>query len=261
MNRPLVQFETTSSAVCVLTLDRPAKRNALSLALIEQIAASIKQAEKDPDHRVLVIRATGPCFCAGLDLTQAAQSGGAERSVPSLAEMYRTLCESPLVTIAAAQGSAAGGGAGLALACDFLLVSDDFNLAFPEVHRGLVGALVSAILRRQASDRTVRELLLLGQTVQAQRAVSLGLANEIVPAARLLDSAMQLAKQICHGAPSAIVRTKRLLDELTSRPIRDELNLALRYHLEARNSAEAAEGMQAFAQKRPPKWPRRAGPG
>jgi len=168
--------------------------------------------------------------------------------------MYETIATSPLITIAAAQGTAVGGGAGLVAACDFAVVADDFRLGYPEVHRGLVAALVTTLLRRQLEDRKVRELTLLGQTVDASSAYELGLVNRVAPAARLHESALELAREACKGAPGAISRTKKLLDELSPRPIAEELRRALEYHLAARGSAEAVEGVAAFLEKRPPKW-------
>jgi methylglutaconyl-CoA hydratase len=250
----MIQLTHHDAATTILTLDRPDKRNALSLELIERIRAAVVEVSRDVQRRVLIIRANGPSFCAGLDLKEAALTGGAERSAEALAKMYEALCDSPLVTIAAAQGSAVGGGAGIVLACDLVVAANDLKLGFPEVHRGLVAALVTTLLRRQVNDRAARELVLLGQTLDAATAVSLGLANRVVPIDGLVDEALGLARQVCIGAPNAIVRSKHLLDELSGRPIRDELRRALRYHLQQRNSSEAQEGMAAFVEKRFPKW-------
>jgi methylglutaconyl-CoA hydratase len=140
------------------------------------------------------------------------------------------------------------------MACDFVVAADDLKLGFPEVHRGLVAALVTAILQRQVADRTARELVLLGQTIDAERARQIGLVNRVVPAQQLVDTAMELARQVCRAAPNAVVRSKRVLDEFSPHPIRQELGRAIRYHLEARNSSEAEEGLRAFIEKRPPKW-------
>jgi methylglutaconyl-CoA hydratase len=147
-----------------------------------------------------------------------------------------------------------GGGVGLLAACDLVVAADDLRVGFPEVRRGLVAALVTALLRRQLSDRVLRELVLLGRTITAAEALSVGLANRVVPPDRLMDEAASLATQAVRGAPGAIARTKRLLDDLAARPIVDELGRALQYHLEARDAAEAAEGIAAFLEKREPRW-------
>jgi len=254
MSQPVVKLESPDAAIAILTLDRADKRNALSLELIQKITSAVMQAAGEPARRVLIVRGEGPAFCAGLDLLEASQAGAAEQSAEALAQMFEAICTSSLVTIAAAHGAAIGGGAGLVMACDFVVAADDLKLGFPEVHRGLVAALVTAILQRQVADRAARELVLLGQTIDAERARQIGLVNRVVPAEQIMDTALDLARQVCRGAPGAVVRSKRLLDELSPHPIRQELRRAIRYHLEARNSAEAEEGLRAFIEKRPPNW-------
>lgn len=247
-------IDTTDPEIVLVTLSRPDKRNALSIELIGQLTEAITEASGNPARRVLVLRGTDPVFCAGLDLKEASDPALADQSSHKLADLYTALCQCPLVTIAAAQGAAFGGGAGLLAACDLVVAAEDLRIGFPEVHRGLVAALVTCMVRRQLGERAVRELVLLGQSVPATRALSLGLVNRVVPAARLMDEAIAVAREACHGAPGAIARTKRLLDDLSPRPIAEDLRLALKYHLEARESAEAAEGVSAFLEKRPPRW-------
>ena len=249
----LLQIER-DGAVAIVTINRPEKRNALSIELIDCLTGAIRAAADDPRRRVVIVRGEGPGFCAGLDLNEAAIPANAERSAESLAALYETICQSPLVTIAAARGAAFGGGAGLVAACDLVVAGEDLKVGFPEVRRGLVAALVTCVLRRQLGDRAVRELILLGQMIDAHSAAALGLVNRTVPAAQVDAVAMDLAREACKGAPGAIARTKRLLDELSPRPIAEELRLALAYHLEARHSAESAEGIAAFREKREPRW-------
>lgn len=253
----LLLIDDSDPAIRVATLNRPEKRNALSTALIEQLRDGVRAASGAASRRVVVIRGAGPVFCAGLDLAEAADPGGAERSAHALAELYEAIVASPLVVIAAAQGAAYGGGAGLVAGADLVVAADDLHIGFPEVRRGLVAALVTCLLRRQLGDRSARELIVLGQDIDPPRAMALGLVNRISARADLDETAMKLAREVCRGAPAAIARTKRLLDDLSPRPIADDLRLALRYHLEARSSAESREGITAFREKREPDWTRR----
>jgi methylglutaconyl-CoA hydratase len=246
----LVLIDSSDPAITVLTLNRPGKRNALSIELIEQLGHAVRTASDDRTRRAIVLRANGPSFCAGLDLAEAMDAANAHRSAEALAEMYHTIAASPLITIGAAHGSAVGGGAGLLAACDFIVGADDLRVGYPEVHRGLVAALVTTLLLRQFNQRVVRELVLLGQTVTAARALELGLINRIGG----FDVAMQLARDACAGAPGAIARSKRLLDALAPRPLAEDLRVALDFHLRSRQAGEAAEGMAAFLEKRPPRW-------
>jgi methylglutaconyl-CoA hydratase len=250
----VLQIDDSNPAITILSMNRPEKRNALSIELIEQLTRAVDQANKDLNRRVIILRGEGPVFCAGLDLKEASDPNKAHGSAVGLCEMYKAICESPLITIAQAQGAAMGGGAGLIAACDFAVVSDDLRLAYPEVHRGLVAALVTTLLRRQVNDRQARELVLLGQSVDAANALEMGLVNRVVPLSRLSEASMSLAQESCKGAPGAIARSKKLLDNLSARPISLELNRSIEYHLAARNSADAREGAAAFFEKRPPRW-------
>jgi len=254
VNEPILLTSSESPAILVLTLNRPQKRNALSLELIEQVTAAVSAANGEPNRRVLILRGNGPAFCAGLDLKEAASPAGGEKSADALSHMFAAIGNSPLVTIAAAHGAAMGGGAGLLSACDFVIAADDLTIAYPEVRRGLVAALVACLLRRQFSDRAVRELILLGQTIPAGRAMELGLVSQVVSAVELMSTAVDLAHRACRGAPTAIARSKRLLDALSPRPLEEDLRIAMTYHLASRHSPESAEGLAAFAEKREPTW-------
>jgi methylglutaconyl-CoA hydratase len=254
MSEASVVVEAIEPAIVCLTLNRAAKRNALSIELMEQLLAAVIDAQSDRNRRVLILRGDGPVFCAGLDLHEASRPQNTERSSHALAELYQAICLSPLVTIAAAQGAAMGGGVGLLGACDFVVAGDDLRVGFPEVRRGLVAALVTALLRRQLPERVLRELVLLGQTITAAHALHIGLVNRVVPSQALMAESERLAGQVLQGAPIAIARTKSLLDGLTSRPVAEELKYALAYHLEARDATEAAEGIAAFLERREPAW-------
>jgi methylglutaconyl-CoA hydratase len=250
----LCLFDESDPMIAEVTVNRPQKRNALNIDLMEQLTRAVHSAAADRKRRALILRGAGPVFCAGLDLEEASASLSADRSATALAELYLVICDSPLVTIAAAQGAAIGGGVGLLAACDLVVAAEDLHIGFPEVHRGLAAALVSCLVRRQLNDRAIRELILLGQSIAAPQARALGLVNRVVAASDLSEISIELARQACKGAPGAIARTKRLLNELAPRPIAEDLRRALVYHLEARESAEAMEGIAAFRERREPRW-------
>jgi len=249
-------IDHTEAEIVWLTLNRPHRRNALNLSLIESLNRAIRSAASDSRCRVLILRGSGKIFCAGLDLHEAADSAANHSSAESLARLYRNLVRTPVLTIAAAHGGAYAGGAGLIAACDLAIIADDMLIGYPEVHRGLVPALVSCLLRRDISGRNLRELLLLGRNISAEQAVRIGLANRSVPQDMVNDLAAQLARQACAGAPGAMAQAKSLLAELDG--IDHQLDVAMEFHLTARDSAEAREGMAAFGQKRPPRWPPRS---
>src|SRR3954462_8222542 len=119
MSESVVQIDRADPQVTVLTLNRPDKRNALSIELMEQLTHAVGAAKDDLARRVIIIRGAGPTFCAGLDLKEAAEPLNAHRSATAAAAMFEAIATTPLVTIAAAHGAAMGGGAGLVAACDF----------------------------------------------------------------------------------------------------------------------------------------------
>lgn len=240
----------------LITLNRPDRRNALTIELMTALVEAIENANKDETCRAIILRGAGEGFCAGLDLKQAQESGSHEASARAVANMLQTVHTSKVVTIAAVHGHAMAGGAGLMAACDLAVATAGTKIGYPEVRRGLVPALVSTLLRHQIGDRRLRELFLAGEPITAERAFELGLINRIVAggAEQSLDEAIKLATTIAQGAPGALADTKRLLADLRGRAIADDLQTALDFHEHARTSTEAAEGIAAFMEKRPPNW-------
>jgi methylglutaconyl-CoA hydratase len=249
-----ILVENPAPGIVVVTLNRPERRNALNAVLLETLCEAIEAAEASPGKRVLVLRGAGQVFCAGLDLKEAMDAAAAEHNAHLVLRALRTLGRTRLITIAAVHGAAMAGGAGLMAACDFALAADDAKIGFPEVHRGLVAALVMCFVARQIPGRHVRSLLLLGHPIDAKRAEEIGLINEAVPATELEDRTMRLAADILSGAPAAVERTKLLLEQLSPWDLSEDLDAALRHHTDARESLEAQEGLLAFLEKRPPMW-------
>lgn len=252
----LIQFEMLSAHVAHVTLDRPAKRNALNIEMLESLCGQIRRLETIGGCRVMILSGNGPVFCAGLDLVEAADVDLAKRSARWVAQTFRGFSTSPLVTIAAAHGAAMAGGAGLMSACDLAIAADDLKLGFPEVRRGLVPALVAKVLKPRLRDSEMRELFLLAHTIDAQRAQQIGLVQRVVPPSQLLDAAIEMADEICQGGPAAIRATKRLIRSLHKIDPAEQRGRSLEVHTKARTSDEAQEGLSAFQQRRPPRWMR-----
>ncbi len=253
MSSPILT--STDGPVTTVTLNRPDKRNALNIELLTALIAAIAAAGADPTQRILVLRGAGKVFCSGLDLDEAAQPDRAHASAELVAQALRTLAATRLVTIAAVQGAALAGGAGVASACDFAVAVRDAKFGYPEVRRGLVPALIMTFLRRQLRERDARELLLLGQLFDATRAQAIGLVNRVVAdEAALATEVSSLVSSLLQGGPEAVAETKKLLAELWPVSVSADLDHALAFHLHARNSAEAKEGVAAFREKRPPNW-------
>lgn len=249
---------THEGPVVTVTLNRPEKRNALNLELLEQFCAAVAAAEADPARRILLVRGAGPVFCSGLDLAEAAQPDHAELSATAVGKALQALATTRLVTLAAVQGAALAGGAGFMSACDFVVATRDAKFGYTEVRRGLVPALIMTFLRRQLRERDAREILLLGKLFDATHAHAIGLVNRVVADEAALETEIRsLIASLLQGAPEALSETKRLLRELWPSPLETDLEHAHAHHLSARNSTEAREGIAAFFEKRSPSWAKR----
>src|ERR1700736_6198357 len=251
---PVVLVEKKSSRVTVLTLNRPERRNALSLQLLSELISAIKMASNEPQERILILRGAGAAFRTGLDLKEAADQAKAHATADLVAQTLITLSQTRLVTIAAVHGAAVAGGAGIMSACDYVVAAEKTKIGYPEVRRGLVAGLVMTFLRRQLRERDIRELLLGSELIDAERAREIGLVNRVVARDQIMSAAQKFADSVLQGAPDALAQTKRLIEELWSSSVKEDVDLALKYHMQARESAEASEGIAAFNEKRRPKW-------
>jgi len=255
MNGEVLTFEQADETTAILTLNRPQRRNALTIEMMEQLCRTLDGLASQPQQRVVILRGAGPAFCSGLDLDEAARTELAERSASCVAQSFQTVVNLPMVTIAAVHGAAYAGGAGLMACCDFIVAADDLRICFPEVRRGLVPALAATVLRARLRHSDLRELLLLAEPIDAQRALRMGLVDRVVPSDQLMAAAQAIAATLLRGGPQAVRQTKHLLLDLDPA---DRLRLfaqALELHKHARLSREASEGVAAFREHRDPNWP------
>ena len=250
----VVLIEKQSPQVTVVTLNRPERRNALTLELLTQLRTAIKVASDQPQERVIILRGAGAAFCTGLDLKEAADQTKAHATAEMVADMLMTISQTRLITIAAVHGAAVAGGAGIMSACDFVVAAQKTKIGYPEVRRGLVAGLVMTFLRRQIGERNMRELLLASELIDAAHAKEMGLVNRVVPQEDLMMEALKFAESVLQGAPGALTQTKRLIEEFWWRSVKQDIDIALKYHMQARESAEAREGIAAFNEKRKPNW-------
>jgi methylglutaconyl-CoA hydratase len=251
---PLVLIEKQSPQVTIVTLNRPERRNSLTIELLNELISAINVASDEARERVLILRGAGAAFCTGLDLKDAADPKKAHMTAEMVAKVLITLAETRLVTIAAVHGAAVAGGAGIMSACDFVVAAEKTKIGYPEVRRGLVAGLVMTFLRRQLGERNMRELVLGGELIDAERAREIGLINRVVPPDQLLNEAQKFADSVLQGAPNALAQTRRLIEELWATSVKEDVDLALKHHMRARESAEAREGIAAFNEKRQPNW-------
>jgi methylglutaconyl-CoA hydratase len=253
---PVVLIEKQTPQIRIIVLNRPERRNALTLDLLNELTAAIEVASEQPEERVVILRGAGAAFCTGLDLKEAADQTKAHATAEMVAKALIMLSQTRLITIAAVHGAAVAGGAGIMSACDFVIAAERTKIGYPEVRRGLVAGLVMTFLRRQVGERNMRELLLGSELIDAEHAREIGLVNRVVAEKDLMSEAQKFAASALQGAPSALAHTKRLIEELWWRSVKDDIDLALKYHMQARESSEASEGIAAFNEKRNPNWVR-----
>jgi methylglutaconyl-CoA hydratase len=260
MNHKLVLREMRSS-VAIVTLNRPEKRNALARALVTQLLDTVDELAVSAAVRSVVLTGSGSAFCAGMDLKEAAEleatAEGEHTTIASLHEfgdLLQRIHTLPKPVVAAVNGDAIAGGAGLMTACDYVVAAETARIGYPEVRRGMVAAIVMHDLVRQVGDRRARELLVAGNLISAQIACAWGLVNVVASAANCLEEAIRFAEGFSECAPHALATTKRLLDDATSRPA--DLRGPAAISAAVRCNEEAHEGIRAFVEKRPPAWAR-----
>lgn len=246
--------------VLVVTLDRPSA-NVIDVPTSHALYDAFSRLERDPDLRVGVLTGAGDrFFSAGWDLKAAAagEAVDADHGPGGFAGLTEFFGRAKPV-IAAVNGFALGGGLELALAADLMVVADHAQLALPEVRVGLV-ADAGGLLRlpRRLPDALARELLLTGRRMTAAEAARWGLANRVVDAADLMDTALALAAEISAGAPLAVAAVQEILAATAGLDVRDGFARLragdLTAYTRMQQSEDAAEGPCAFAEKRPPQW-------
>jgi methylglutaconyl-CoA hydratase len=258
MSDPLVLYQPQSPCV-VLTLNRPDRRNALSRPLIAELTGAVERARDDSAVRCVVLTGTGSVFCAGMDLAELHESLDApSESSPvwddalRLAKLYDLMYTLPKPTIAAVQGSALAGGAGLVTVCDLAIAVPEAKFGYPEVRRGLVAAMVMPHLLRHVGERMARYLLLAGEMIDSEAALRAGLVNELAAPAQLMERAMALGRSCAEGGPQALARTKAFLSQFSQQAL--SIEQAAHGSAAPRLSEECRSGLRAFFAKKPAPW-------
>ena len=243
-------------------LDRPDKRNALNRVLLEELRQVFDDLQQEKRVRVVVLTGAGPAFCAGMDLGEmldTSKQPNAAELWHSDAAAYRDLVEYmlrfPKPIIAAINGPAIAGGAGLMLASDIVLAADTATFGLPEPLRGIVAGLVAPLLAFRIGGGHAGRLLLTAPTIDAAEAFRIGLFHELTKADLLWPRASEVAAQCAQAAPPALLQTKRMLNETIGEQMLVQLGAGAAASATARTTEEAREGLTAFVEKRPPKWP------
>ena len=254
----LVQYQH-HGPVAVVTINRPDKRNALSRSLIAELTTAFQRAATDHAARCVILTGSGPAFCAGMDLDElrgtienATEAELVWDDAAKLSALYSLIYELPKPTIAAVNGAAVAGGAGLMTVCDLAVSVPAAKFGYPEVRRGLVAAMVLPHLLRHVGERAARWMLLSGELIDAVEALRLGLVNSVVEPPELLPTALRWAGWCAEGGPKALATTKELLRRCSVQavPVAELANASA----EPRLTDECKGGLRAFFEKRPAPW-------
>lgn len=236
--------------VRTLTLDSPENRNALSARLLEELEEALRDATRDEDVRAIVVTGAGTVFCSGADLSE--RGSAAPNRMP---DILTTIVESPVPVIARVNGHARAGGLGLIAAADLAAAPESSTFAFTEVRVGVAPAMIMVPALRVMDPRVLARLTLTGERFGAEEAVAAGLLTAVTAHLEALDEwVAEQTTAIRKGAPGAVRATKFLLHDLPGRALEDGLTKASQLSADLFAGAEAAEGMDAFLQKRRPAW-------
>jgi enoyl-CoA hydratase/carnithine racemase len=249
-------------AVAILTLADPARRNALSSALMGALRSALDETSRDERTRSLVLAARGPVFCAGHDLREiraarAAPDGGRaafERLIGTCTDLMLALAQVPCPVVACVEGLATAAGCQLVASCDLAVAAETASFCTPGVDIGLFCSTPSVPLLQAVPFKAAAEMLFTGHAIAAHRAFDLGLVNRVVPAGAALDAAVALASEIAAKSPQAVRRGKALLAARRLPGLRAAYEEAGRAMVDNLLAADAEEGIGAFLDKRKPNW-------
>ncbi len=252
--------ERDARGVATVTFNRPQVNNAYNEAFIDAILAGLDGLEADPGLRAVVVRGNGRHFQAGADLAwlnavrPGSRAANREASRKTAAAVYR-LNRLPVPVIALVQGGCFGGGTGIISACDVVIAAENAIFSIAEVRWGLHAAIIVPQLNDAIGVRQVRRYAITGERFDVREAQRIGLVHEIVPLEKLEKRGAEIVAQVLENATSAMALTKaHILDHAWGGFDEITLDGLIDSHAEARQSADAAEGLASFAEKRRAAW-------
>jgi enoyl-CoA hydratase len=215
--------------VRILTMNRPEKRNALDTELTQELLKQLRVADAEDAVDAIILTGAGPAFCAGADLAEFKdlkdpQAAEARAELTMQLHLVFSKMTTPVVT--AINGPAMGGGAGLALAGDLAVMVRGAKIGYPEAKHGIVAAIVMANLVRQIGPKAAFELVALGEGIDGERALALGMVNRVVPEGQLMEEALYLAGKLAALPKAAMAQTKSLFYEVLDLPLEESLKRA-----------------------------------
>lgn len=241
--------------VRVLRLHRPDRRNALSTPLLARVGEALAAANRDGGVRVAVVTGGPDLFAAGADIAELAALGADEPVDGARFRAWQSVRAFGKPSIAAVEGWCLGAGLELAMACDLILAGDGARLGQPETNLGILpGGDATALLPRLVGRALATRMILTGEPIDAAAALAAGLVADVVPAGTALDAALALAGRLAARAPLALHAARASLRDADSLPLSEHLLAERRRFVELLGTADKAEGVAAFLEKRGPRW-------
>ena len=262
LNNRLVRVSLGKLGIMRLTLNDPARRNALSEAMLAALGVAFDAASTNPDVRVIILSAQGPVFCAGHDLKemtagrQNADRGRAyfTKILDQCSSVMQKIVTCPKPVIAEIDGVATAAGCQLVASCDLAVASKDAQFCTPGVHIGLFCSTPMVALSRNLANKHTMEMLLTGDMVPALRAAEMGLVNKVVPSAELRAATTALACKIAAKSSLTVATGKRAFYQQKEMDLAAAYNYASKIMVENMLARDAEEGIAAFIEKRAPDW-------
>ena len=243
--------------VATLTLNRPGARNALSTALMGALQEALNAIAKDRAIKVVVIGAEGPAFCAGHDLKEVRANPGRaayEALFEQCSRLMQTVVRLPQPVIAKVQGFAYAAGCQIVATCDLAVAADTATFCTPGINIGLFCSTPMVAASRNLPRKKMMEMLLLGDAIPAAEARDLGLVNRVVAPAKLEAETRALAEKIASKSPLVVKIGKEAFYRQLEMPLADAYAYTSRVMTENMLARDAEEGIDAFLEKRDPKW-------
>ena len=244
-----------ANGVLTVTLADEDNRNALSSRLTTELTEALDDADADPEVRVVVLTNRGRVFCAGADLSERSSGGSGSSSKPvDATRLFGRFRESPKPYVGRIAGHCVAGGMGLAAAMDISIAIEEAKFGFTEVRVGVAPAIISVVCLPKIRPADAREAFLRGNRFLAPEAARMGLINAAVPVEEL-DAAVDAAvADLKAGGPEAIAAAKQLMARVPGMPIDEAFRWTGELSASLFRGEEAAEGMRAYLDKRPPSW-------